>query len=692
MAAYSWQALHGTIRAAAVAKVEVSVKAALDQVAAAWETDRRGRRRLQTLKALADTFVPAVAAPANAPPLGGFWTRTASDLGVHRAAAGWILTRLPDEQRDGLIQLLDILGATGFPRLPVGARDAVLRSIRGDSDLARGVAGLAELITGFFYGLPDEHGTNPNWQVLGYPGPPTVTPPSDRPRITPYVPDRADDHITLGADVCIIGSGSGGGVIAGVLAQAGLDVVVVEAGGHFEEHNFPAAEIAAYDAMYWRGGWTLSDDGRIKIGAGATLGGGSTVNWSNTVMPPAWVRREWADDFGLKDIDTAAFDEHLGAVSERISATLACSDSNGPNARMEEGAEALGWSWRCATRNADDATYSAQTAGFIGFGDRTGSKQGTLNTYLHDAAAAGTRVLVRTRVERVETQGGRATGVTATMNLKDRPVRVTVKAATVVVAAGALETPAVLLRSSIGGPAVGRNLRLHPVCSLVGSYAEDQRAWWGAPHTRIVDEFSQINDGYGFLIEGLQYGPGYLAGGLLWPNGRDHKVIMSGFARSSSWIGLVRDFGGGRVTLDDKGDSFVSYPFEEPRDVATMRTAVESMARLHEAAGARMILDLTAGKRVVWRRGQSIESFVARGRKIPFHLPYRVLGSAHQMGSARMGSDPATSVADPEGRLHDTAGVWIGDTSAFPTATGSNPMLTCMALARRTAHAILAAR
>ncbi len=81
------------------------------------------------------------------------------------------------------------------------------------------------------------------------------------------------------------------------------------------------------------------------------------------------------------------------------------------------------------------------------------------------------------------------------------------------------------------------------MCSLVGSYEEDQQAWWGAPHTRIVDEFAAINGGYGFLIEGLQYGPGYLAGGLPWPNGHDHKVVMSGFGRASSWIGLVRDVG-----------------------------------------------------------------------------------------------------------------------------------------------------
>lgn len=666
------------------------MKQSLEAAAATWENDRRGRRRLATMKALADTFVPAVKQPRNAPAFGGFWHRTGSDYGIDRAGAGWIESRLPSPLREQMIQFVDLLGVSGITALPVGARDALLRSIRGDHDLARGVAGLAEIFTGLFYGLADENGRNPNWEVLGYAGPPDIATPPDLPRLHPLRPETTDDELTLTADVCIVGSGAGGSVIAATLAQAGLEVVVVEAGGHYEEHNFPRDEIPAYQAMYWRGGWAMSDDWRVKIGAGSTLGGGTTVNWSNTVQPPDWVRREWADDHGLKDVDTPAFDEHIDAVKTRISANLQCSDSNGPNARMEEGAEALGWSWRCATRNADESTYDAETVGHIGFGDRSGSKQATLGTYLHDAEKAGARILVNTRVQRVDTAGGRAAGVSGTYNDGTRQVRVTVKAPTVVVAAGALETPAVLLRSGIGGPAAGRNLRLHPVCSLIGSYDDDQRAWRGAPHTRIVDEFAQSNGGYGFLIEGLQYGPGYLAGGLPWQSGHDHKVVISGLSRAATWIGLVRDVGGGRVTLDDKGDSLVTYPLDEPRDIATVQHAHQSLAKLHEAAGARAIVDLTAYKRNVWTRGQSIDDFIDRGRSVPFHLPYRVLGSAHQMGSARMGSDPATSVADPEGRLHDTPGVWIGDTSAFPTASGSNPMLTCMALARRTAAAILA--
>ncbi|MPZ71768.1 MAG: GMC oxidoreductase [Nitriliruptorales bacterium] len=664
----------------------------LERAAESWDADPKGRRRMAALRAACDAFVPAVEPPRAAPSFGGFWMRTPSDLGLERLAAGWIDTRMRPADREGLIQLLDLLAVTGFARLPERVRARMLKTaVRGTNDVARGFRGLCELTVGLFYGLPGPGGGNVNWDVLAYPGPPAIDPPADRPRLRPWTPPPGHGDLTLSADVVVVGSGSGGGVVAGVLAQGGLDVVVVESGGHHEEHNFPADELEAYHRMYWRGSWALTDDNTVKVGAGATLGGGSTINWTNWVQPPAWVRREWADH-GLTDIDTAKFDEHLRAVSERCSATQDCSDPNGPNERLQDGADALGWSTVCTSRNTDPSTYDPATAGHIGFGDRSGSKQGTLNTYLADAAAHGARLLVNCRVDRITTTGGRAGGVAAEYDDNGTRRRVTVTAPTVVVAAGALETPAVLLRSGIGGPATGRYLRLHPVVVGAGFYGEDQRAWWGAPHSRIVDEFARRDDGYGFLIEGVQYGPGYMAGSLPWNSGRQHKVLMSGLSRAATLIGLVRDRGHGRVTLDDNGDSFVTYPLDDPHTIQRLAEALDATTRLHAAAGARGIVDLTPDKQRVWRRGQDLDRFLAGADAVPFRLPYRLIGSAHQMGSARMGTDPVTSVADPEGRLHDTPGVWIGDTSAFPTPTGANPMLTCMALAHRTAHAILARR
>ena len=122
-----------------------------------------------------------------------------------------------------------------------------------------------------------------------------------------------------------------------------------------------------------------------------------------------------------------------------------------------------------------------------------------------------------------------------------------------------------------------------------------------------------------------------------------------------------------------------------------MRRGLEEMIRLHDAAGVAE-MQVLSHHSPVWKRGDDVEDFVATATALPLHPP-RKLGifSAHQMGTCRMGADPASSVANPRGELHDTPGVWIGDASAFPTASGTNPMFTVMALARRTAHAILEA-
>lgn len=658
----------------------------LEAAAATWADEPGGRRRLAALRALCDTFVPAADPPKGAPE-DPFWSRTASDLGVERTVAGYIATRVPEEDRAGLEQLLDVLARSGFARLPLAARTQAVKGLRRTTaDVARGLDGLRALTMLHFYALPDDTGTNPNWPVLGYPGPPDVSPGASR-QIRPLTAPMGTRRVALQADVCIIGSGSGGSVLAGVLAAAGKDVIVLEAGGHYEAPDFPRHELAAFRDLYWRGGWTPTEDGTIVMAAGATLGGGSTVNWSNCVRPPDAVREQWAREHGLAGLDGPDFDAHVEAVAARISVTDACSDRNGPNARLAEGAGAHGWSWRTAERNTDPATYDPDVAGHMGFGDVTGSKQSTTRTYLADADQAGARILIGCRAERVRVEDGSAAGVEA--RLPDGRA-VLVRAPQVVVACGALETPALLLRSGIGGPAVGRNLRLHPVAGLAGFYPDPQRAWWGPPQSVVVDEFADLAEGHGFLVECPHYGTGLFTASTPWRSGRDHKVLSGRGAHLAPFIGIVRDRGSGQVTIDDAGEAVVRYPLDDALDREHLLAALRAMARLHAAAGAQAILDL-APSRSLWRRGTDLDGFIATVESDPFGAGGRTLFSAHQMGTARMGTDPATSVADPDGQLHDTPGVWVGDTSAFPTATGANPMLTCMALAHRTAQAVLAA-
>jgi choline dehydrogenase-like flavoprotein len=430
----------------------------------------------------------------------------------------------------------------------------------------------------------------------------------------------------------------------------------------------------------------------VSLQAGFCLGGGTVVNWTNSLRTTPWVREQWEHEYGLEGLAAAEFDGHLDAVWERLNVNGRCSELNGPQQRMKAGAENLGWSFAYATRNTDERRYSFDTAGYMGFGDQSGAKQSTVKTYLRDAQDHGAVILTRCWAERVLVDSGRAAGVEATWSDPEtgRSARVTVRTPQVVVACGALESPALLLRSGIGGPAVGNYLRLHPCTAVFGYYPEDTEAWRGPPHAGLVHEFENVEDDYGFLIEGAQYTTALAASALPLTDGASHKRLMAEFRHGGSLIGLLRDHGHGRVTIDHAGMSVPWYSLTDELDVRNTHRAIAAQARLHEAAGAQQIIAVAAG-RPTWRRGEDLAAFIARAQRIPLRAGGWKLLSAHQMGTCRMGNDPSRSVAGPWGQLHDTKGVWVGDASAFPTASGTNPMITIMALAHRNAEAVAAA-
>jgi choline dehydrogenase-like flavoprotein len=467
---------------------------------------------------------------------------------------------------------------------------------------------------------------------------------------------------------------------------------VLEASGYFNESDFAQLELPAYQEMYWRGGPTPTAEGNVTLMAGTTLGGGTTINWTNCLRTTPWVREQWAREFGLEGVDGPEYDRHLDHVLQRIGATDRASDLNGPHQRLKEGCERLGFSFAPIVRNADLDRYDPASAGYLGFGDQSGSKLSTEKTFLRDAVERDAQVLVRTRAQRVLVEGGRAAGVEAGYEDPDTgdQASVTVRAPRVVVACGALESPALLLRSGIGGAAVGDHLRLHPSIAILGSYGEDQRAWWGPPQAALCNEFANVQDGYGFLIEGAQYAPAIAGSAVAWTGGRAHKEVLSRFRYGATLISLTRDRGHGRVTVDAAGEAVPEYAVADDLDRANVRLSMDKLVRIHEAAGAHELLAL-AGGLPRWRRGDDLEAYVARLQRIPLRAGGHRLFSAHQMGTCRMGNDPATSVADPWGQLHDTPGVWIGDGSAFPTPSGTNPMVSIMALAHRTAEAIAGA-
>ncbi|HYH59069.1 MAG TPA: GMC family oxidoreductase [Thermoleophilaceae bacterium] len=641
--------------------------------------------RRALLRAVCDTVYPRIERDSDPD---GFFARSASDLGLPDAVED-LIEQIPDETiRGGLEQLLDVLGQQGFLRMPSqDSREQLLRNLAlASADAAAGVSALAGMTLFLAYGAPDpESGQNPNWRTFGYPGP--AGPPPQVPK--PLEVRAPADGATIEADVCVVGSGSGGGVIAATLAKQGKHVVVLEASGYFNESDFAQLELKAYQEMFWRGGPTPSADGNISMQAGTTLGGGTTINWTNCLRTTDWVRSDWANDHGLEGLDGSDYDRHLDSVLARIGATDKCSDLNGPQQRMKEAADALDWSFKTIVRNANPEKYSPDSAGHLGFGDQSGAKNSGDRTWLRDAFENGADLYVRSRAQRVLTENGRATGVEALhIDAEGNVVgSFTVRTPTVVVACGSLESPALLLRSGIGGPAVGNYLRLHPCVALVGSYAEDQRAWWGAPQSGLVDEFANVEDGYGFLIESVQYAPGLIGSAIPWVSAETHKDLVARAKYNATFVPLPRDRGHGRVEVDGSGEAVVWYSVEDEQDRRTIHLGIDKVAEAHRAGGAVEIAALATGL-PSWRRGDDLGRFTERVKRIPLGRGGWRLFTAHQMGTCRMGADPQTSVAGPFGELHDTKGVWIGDASAFPTASGTNPMVTVMALAHRTAEAI----
>jgi choline dehydrogenase-like flavoprotein len=643
--------------------------------------------RREVLRAVCDTVVPRI---SHDPDPTGLWARSATDMGADQGIEQ-VFETLPEEQRAGMIELIDALDQQGITRVSQRSAEQILRNVSlSGPEAAAGVSTLIGLTLFITYGAADPStGQNPNWEVFGYPGPSGTR--ASRPKtIQPVVPEGED--LALEADVCIVGSGAGGSVIAGTLAQRGLKVCVLEAAGYYNESDFDQLELSAYERMYWRGGPNPTADFNVTVYAGAGLGGGTVINWTNCLRTKPWVREQWAREHGLEGVDGADFDRHLDTIFERLSVNDRCSDLNGPHQRMKEGAEKLDWSFQTILRNADEGCYDPASAAYMGFGDQSGSKLSTQRTFLQDAFDAGTEIVVNCTVERVLVENGHAAGVEGTWHDPEtgRAARVTVRAPQVVVAAGSLESPALLLRSQIGGPAVGNYLRIHPCTAIFGIYAEDQQAWWGPPQAALVDEFAAVEDGHGFLIESTQYAPALVGSALPFTSARRHKEMMETVRYGVTFIGLLRDHGHGRVEIDGDGLAVPYYDLTDPLDVRNTHRAIDAQMRLHVAAGAREIQPMAAGTSR-WRQGDDVEETIARWQRVPLRAGGFRLFCAHQMGTCRMGSDPQTSVAGPFGELHDTKGVWIGDGSAFPTASGTNPMISIMALAHRTSEAIAAA-
>src|SRR5438067_9277667 len=538
-----------------------------------------------------------------------------------------------------------------------------------------------------FLGDTEDDGTNPVWPEIGYPGPVSSPPPTPKVIKTTML----DGDTTLTCDAVVVGSGAGGGVAAAELSAAGKAVIVLEEGGYYNEADFNQLELAMMRKLYYQGGFAATADAGIALVAGGCLGGGTVINYTTSFRSPDWLRDEWAQRYGLPAFATDEYTSSLDAVYERLGVNVNHSRVSARERVLERGLRQLGWHVGYMPRNVQGCTQD-ERCGFCGYGCQIGAKQSTLKTYLMDAYHRRARIVVNCTVDRVVIEDGRAVGVRATVRQPDMPAfTLIVRSNAVVVAAGAIGSPAILQRSAVPSKMIGTSLRLHPSTAVSGIFEEELRPWEGTLQPLYSDQFTNLaGRHFGLHLEPAPLHPALLALVTPWRQPDQYSRLMRSLPNLSLTGILLRDSGAGRV-ITKNGTARVEYKLSRP-DLAHMRKGIEAGVRILEAAGAKEVFTSQAAY-VSYRPGQrgGIEAFmndVDRRGYGPGQMSYV---SFHQMGSCRMGLDQATSVIGEDGECHQLKGLFVTDASAFPSASGVNPMLTIMAMAHRASRFIAAA-
>src|SRR6267378_5545556 len=651
------------------------------------------QRETEALDALCDTFVPCLAFEKDEDPV--LFSMSARDLGVSARVAE-ALDRIDPAKRDALRFLLKLLenplfiatvspNATRFSRLSQPARERILQrlALSAVPQLRTAYQGVRSLVMLHTYAANGTPESDAMLSAIGYD-------PQTNPKATaPHIPvARVGNEATLECDVCVVGSGAAGSVVAAELAASGQNVIVVEAGGVWSG-DFDQHELVGMQRLFREGGLAGTRDLSMSLLAGASIGGGTTVNWQSCFRTPDDVREEWAELSGCAFFTSDSFSESLDAVWRRIGASTDESEINENNSAICRGAKSLGYSWNLIARNS--LGCDPAQCGNCMFGCRVGGKQGAATTYLMDAIRSGAQVIAPYTARKLQQSKGKVTGVEGTYaDPEGEPRAVTIMAPRVVLAAGALETPALLMRSGLKSLHLGQHLFLHPTVAVTGLYSTPIEAWKGPPQTIVCDEFTDISEGYGYRIEAAPGHPGLLSVGVPWAGARDHRREMQRIRFAAPFIVLTRDSDAGQVRITSAGHPYFDYRLgKEERKL--IKHGMATVARIHHAAGAERIITLHT-ERLTWDReaeGASIDKFcrqIAAAPTSPNRLP---LFSAHQMGTCRLGADRASAVCDAHGAVFGLSGAYVADASLFPASSGVNPMVTIMALARYIARGLM---
>jgi choline dehydrogenase-like flavoprotein len=484
-------------------------------------------------------------------------------------------------------------------------------------------------------------------------------------------------------DVCIIGSGAAGAILAWELAERGRKVVLLEKGGYFQKEAFTQREDEMIPRIYKNGGFQFAVPSGIIVAQGSCVGGTTVVNDAVCFRTPDQILERWEKEFHIAGIGPADMKGYFEKVELRLSVSEVRPDEiNKNNSALKRGCEKLGWSASPNRRNSK----ACRQCGLCHLGCAYGTKQSMLETYIKDAEAfhgGDVKIYSDCAAESLVTSGDRVKEVRAVIHGRTRKVPVSVRAKVVIVSAGTFASSELLLRSKLNrNGQVGRRIALHPSPAIIGEFEEEIDGSQGIPMAYHCREFGIQRTGRkGYLIESVFLAPyqflltlpGYIY---------ESKELMRSYNHYAMAGILLQDDTAGRISLGGPLGTLIYYRLTA-EDSRLMIEGMQNAARIFFAAGAFRVIT-SQRKRTVLYSEDDLPLIEERGVG-PTDIN---LGSGHPQGGNRMGGEARESVVDSYGKFHGLQNLFVCDASIFPTSIGVNPQLTVMALAMRTAQHI----
>lgn len=528
-----------------------------------------------------------------------------------------------------------------------------------------------------------------------------------------------DSGIDISADVCIIGSGASGGILAYELSKNKdiKKIVLIERGSYYEGEDLNQRETDMISKLWKRGAMTLNKDYSIFVGQGETLGGTTVINHAICIDTPRIVLQDWAN-MGVSEYitDYASFQSTLKDIKDEMNVKYVPDiEINNNNRKLKIWSEKNLVSDEEYTEHGPNPrnTIDCKECGFSHLGCHYNSKQSTLTSYIPKAVKSGKcDVYCDCNITKIIHKENSASGIEGEFRNKAGQIKFKfkLKSKIIILAGGAINSSALLLSSKVPNKnkQIGKNLTIHPSPLIIGYFPnENILPYIGTPMTYNIKKYSVLNgvEGIshkakpikgelekdqrgGYMLESVFPNPGQL-GAFVPGIGEEHQALMKKLDNFAAAGILIRDTPKGIVDINKSGEAIIEYNLDV-HDKKNLSNGIRKLAEIYFNLGAEQVIITMRSTLILEREEYEKDPDYIKKQILPENSgeDKMFIGAVHPQGGNIMGDDKETSVVDSHCQHHIIKNLFVCDASVFPTATGVNPMLTIMGIARKTGEYI----